>query len=220
MTEWRVANSLLQLRAQVNALHPNRSKQSDGTIGDAAHASRSSDHNPWLKDGGVGIVTGMDITHDPANGCDSYVLAEKLLASRDARIKYVISNGKIASGTGQGNAAWTWRKYTGSNKHAHHVHISVKDKKASYDDTSPWGLGVIVSAKPDTSYVAPLPTLRRGDISEIVGILQDRLIARGFKIKRDRAFGGLTELAVKAIQAKAGIHSDGIVGPITWEQLS
>ncbi|HKV33547.1 MAG TPA: hypothetical protein VJP89_04485, partial [Pyrinomonadaceae bacterium] len=59
---WRVAKSLLRLREQINELAPNRSKASDGTIGDAAHASRKSDHNPWVKDGSIGVVTAMDIT--------------------------------------------------------------------------------------------------------------------------------------------------------------
>src|SRR3954469_14339906 len=96
--EWRLADALVTLRAQVNVRWPNRSKKSDGTIGDEAHASRSSDHNPWVKDGAMGVVTAEDITHDPASGCDSYVLAQQLLDSRDDRIKYIISNHRIASG--------------------------------------------------------------------------------------------------------------------------
>ena len=57
---WRLARSLETLRAQINALSPNRSKASDGTIGDAAHSARTSDHNP---DGG-GVVRALDLTHD------------------------------------------------------------------------------------------------------------------------------------------------------------
>ena len=34
---WRAAKSLLKLRDQVNARFPGRKKDSDGTIGDAAH---------------------------------------------------------------------------------------------------------------------------------------------------------------------------------------
>lgn len=67
---WRVASSLLVLRSQVDALWPGRRKDSDGTIGDANHALSDSDHNPWVKDGLMGVVTAMDITHDPAKGCD------------------------------------------------------------------------------------------------------------------------------------------------------
>ena len=66
---WRVAKSLLLLRNQVNRKAPNRSKVSDGTIGDKAHQSQNSDHNAWVKDGSVGVVTALDITHDPTDGC-------------------------------------------------------------------------------------------------------------------------------------------------------
>ena len=134
---WRVAKSLEKLRSQINEAWPERSKSSDGTIGDAAHASRSSDHNPWVKDRGTGVVTGMDITNDK-DGPVSHDLALALVASRDKRIKYIISNGQICSGSEQDRPAWKWRKYTGSNPHRKHVHISVKPTKAHYDSTAPW----------------------------------------------------------------------------------
>ena len=43
---WRLARALEQLRSQVNEKWPNRSKNSDGSIGDTSHAARPSDHNP------------------------------------------------------------------------------------------------------------------------------------------------------------------------------
>lgn len=43
---WRLAKSLVQLREQINALSPNRSKVSDGTIGNAAHSARTSNQAP------------------------------------------------------------------------------------------------------------------------------------------------------------------------------
>jgi DNA/RNA endonuclease G (NUC1) len=138
---WRVARSLLALRRQVDARAPRRSKASDGTIGDAAHAARSSDHNPWVRDGAMGVVTAMDITHDPANGCDAGALADSILASRDARVKYVIWNRRIASSyvTG-GVAAWTWRPYNGTNPHSKHVHISVLPEKTAFDSEAAWAI--------------------------------------------------------------------------------
>lgn len=145
---WRVAESLLKLRAQINTKFPNRAKGWDGTIGDEAHASRSSDHNPWVTEGKTGIVTAMDVTNDPKNGISSEALAEQLRASRDPRIKYIISNKKICSSE---VSPWVWRKYTGANPHDHHVHISVKSDKAHYDNTAPWeipALGKVPSDKP------------------------------------------------------------------------
>src|SRR5690625_1522889 len=102
MMSWRVAQSLDQLLAQINAAYPNRSRRSDGSIGDAAHASRSSDHNPWVRRRGVGIVTARDFTHDPTNGFNSWTFADRLrqecAAGRERRVKYIISNRRIASG--------------------------------------------------------------------------------------------------------------------------
>lgn len=136
---WRVAKSLLSLRTQVNAKAPGRSRASDGTIGDAAHASRSSDHNPWVRDGGDGVVTAMDITHDPGHGCDADQLAQAIVNSRDLRVKYVIWNRRIANSSAIGTALpWMWRNYGGSNPHDKHLHVSVKAEPTAYDDESLW----------------------------------------------------------------------------------
>ena len=128
---WRLARSLDTLRRQINEMAPNRSKISDGTIGDAAHASRTSDHNPNV----AGVVTALDITHDPVQGVDTWKLAEILRINRDPRIKYVISSGRIFSSV---VSPWQWRPYTGANKHAHHVHIPVMGDPALYDLASGW----------------------------------------------------------------------------------
>jgi hypothetical protein len=93
---WRAAKSLLKLRDQVNARFPGRNKDSDGTIGDTAHcghAGATSDHCPSIHDGSVGVVTAIDITHDPAHGCDAGQLAEVIRVSHDPRVKYIISTG-------------------------------------------------------------------------------------------------------------------------------
>lgn len=135
---WRLAKSLETLRDQVNAKWPNRDKSLDGTIGDAAHQATKSDHNP----NSAGVVTAMDITHDPANGLDARKLAETLVASRDPRIKYIISNAQIISSQ---TSPWIWRPYSGANAHRQHVHISVA---GDYDDTRPWNLGETPVAVP------------------------------------------------------------------------
>ncbi len=141
---WRIAESLLKLRKQLNAAYPNRSRVSDGGIGDASHASRSSDHNPWVKDShGGGVVTAIDITHD-LQVLDCNRLAETLLESRDSRIKYIIWNRQIASKA----KGWKWRKYTGVNAHRHHLHISVESDAAHYDSIKDWDLDIATSQVP------------------------------------------------------------------------
>ena len=131
---WRVAKSLNVLLGEINHYAPLRSKVSDGSIGDASHASRSSDHNPWVKDGGVGIVTARDFTHDPAHGFDSYKFADWLKDHKDPRLKYVISNRRIWNPS----VSPLWRPYYGINPHNHHVHVSVLPDKAHYDSITPW----------------------------------------------------------------------------------
>jgi hypothetical protein len=129
----RVAESLLTLRAQVDALAPGRDRSSDGTIGDESHKAKGarSDHNPNQE----GVVTAMDITHDPSHDMDAGELAERLRASKDPRIKYVISNQRIFSSK---ISPWQWREYDGENAHTKHVHVSVVGDKAHYDDTRLW----------------------------------------------------------------------------------
>lgn len=134
MSQWRVAGSLLTLLSQVNALYPNRDKSSDGTIGDAAHQAQQSDHNPDA----LGIVRALDITHDPAHGCDIDKLTDALAAGRDPRISYVIANQLIMSGPA-GPDPWVWRTYGGSDPHTNHVHISVV-ADVNADRTTPWAL--------------------------------------------------------------------------------
>jgi hypothetical protein len=134
---WRVARCLDQLLLQVNAEAPHRSKASDGSIGDAAHASRVSDHNPWVQLNGLGIVTARDFTHDPAGGFDAYRFAEILKARKDPRIKYVISNRRIWSLARDREG---WRPYNGENPHTHHTHVSCTYNPALFDRTNPWDL--------------------------------------------------------------------------------
>lgn len=198
----------MELRAAVNAAAPLRSRVSDGWIGDAAHATRTSDHNPWVLDGKTGIVTALDITNDPIQGVDGNVLSRALI--RDPRVKYVIWNRQIWS-----RQKPTWRAYTGKNPHNHHVHVSVSSDKDKYDDdTLPWDLGkqtvgaIIPSTEPAQQ------KLRLKDQGGDVFKLQTLL---GVKVDGD--FGPKTEAAVKKFQRDHGLDPDGVVGPYTWEAL-
>jgi hypothetical protein len=119
----------------VNRAYPNRRKDDDGWLGDAAHARRKSDHNP----NGHGVVTALDLTHDPAHGFDSYAFADMLKAAKDPRIKYLISNRRISNPLKQN---WAWRDYQGDNPHTAHIHISVSDDPELYDDPSTWELSM------------------------------------------------------------------------------
>jgi len=140
---WRMAYSLEVLLAEINKAAPNRSKISDGGIGDAAHATRDSDHNPWVKDAyDVGVVRARDFTHDPVNGMDCSVLA-KFLASKLGvhpalgSGAYIIWNNRIISTDRKSEG---WRPYSGSNPHTKHLHLSVETSRG-YDSREPFGWG-------------------------------------------------------------------------------
>lgn len=137
---WRVAASLIDFRSEVNARWPNRDHRSDGFLGDAAHATRESDHNPWVIDSkGVGVVRAADTDVD---GIDAAWLAEhirRLGAAGDLRLNpggYVIFNGRIAGS----HTGWAWHVYTGPNPHRSHIHMSVSLRQSGYDSQSVWGI--------------------------------------------------------------------------------
>lgn len=192
---WRLAKSLVKLREQVNAAHPNRSTASDGSIGDPRHAARASDHNP----NSAGVVTAVDITVDRANGVNGYELSRSL--AQDGRAKYIIYNSEIFRSY---KPQLGWAKYTGSNAHKQHVHISVLASKA--DDESPWFEQAPVTAS--------RITLRRGSKGQAVRLLQEKL---GLPI--DGVFGSGVEKAVKAFQTKHGLTADAVIGPASWRAL-
>lgn len=160
MMAWRLAYSLDTLRTQVNVAWPNRSKVSDGTIGDPAHAATASDHNP----NAVGVVCALDLTHDPAHGFDAHAVADNLRVNRHPDLKYIISNRRIATAL----TGWQWVKYNGVNPHDKHIHISVgrgPDGKSvqPYDDRIKWN----IKGEPDVGRV-----LNKGDI---INIWRDKL---------------------------------------------
>lgn len=139
---YREARSLSTLLAEINAAAPRRSKISDGWIGDAAHASRTSDHNPWIKVGGLGVVRARDFTHDPAGGLDCNRLAAALvpLLGKHPALgsgAYIIWNRRIIS---TDRLREGWRTYTGSNGHTQHLHVSVCTAVSGFDSTARWGV--------------------------------------------------------------------------------
>jgi hypothetical protein len=114
----------LAVLRQATALQPKRKKASDGLLPSAAHVTQSpnSDHNTGLA---------ADLTHDPDNGIDCAEIFEKL--KEDKRVSYLIFKGQIWS---KEKSKLGNRRYTGSNPHNKHLHISINASSAT--DTSPW----------------------------------------------------------------------------------
>ena len=116
-----------QLREQFDDTFPNRDRSSDGWIGDTRHSARPSDHNPDAK---TGVVRAIDVDRDVSGSAKPDLMPDiadqiRLAAKAgDKRIAYVIFEGRIASS----RMGWRWRKYTGSNPHNKHCHISFTTK--------------------------------------------------------------------------------------------
>ena len=126
------------LRNQVNKRWVRRDKRSDGWLGDAAHKGRVSDHNPDAR----GLVHALDIDADldPKDPGAAQRLANQIVAYAASgipganRIKYVVFNDQIASGT-YANSMWKWR---GSGYgHMHHIHVSFSTKGENNAQTFP-----------------------------------------------------------------------------------
>lgn len=195
MSEWYLAPSLKKCFTDVNSEWPLRSRASDGSVGDTAHQTRKSDHNPDPK---TGVVRAIDIT---LTGDDAYTLIAMLI--NDDRTEYVIHDGKIWSRVRDFKAI----KYTGPNPHKHHIHLSIRHTKAAENDISTW----IKHSAPEA---LDRPTLREGSRGWAVKDLQTRL-----NIKVDGDFGPKTEAAVRAYQKSHKLTVDGVVGPQTWSHL-
>lgn len=132
-----IAPAVSAALGQATVLWPKRSRKCDGTVGDLAHSSRTSDHNPDSR----GVVLAFDLTHDPASGCDAHSLVRAAVAQRDRRIKYAISEGRIWSAA---RGAEGWRRYDGENRHDKHAHVSVNRRYEN--DTAPWWVAPKVRA--------------------------------------------------------------------------
>lgn len=131
---WKLAPSLIALVREADELAPSRSTASDGSIGDPDHASRTSDHNP-----ADGWVTAVDVTDDDSAGMNARALVDHIVATRDDRAKYVIHEGLIwRSYDKPGLPAWTPQKYTGSDGHFKHAHVSIHNTPAARNDTRSW----------------------------------------------------------------------------------
>ena len=122
----RLCKAGINLRNWVDDQWPTRDRRSDGWIGDLAHATRPSQHNPDA----FGIVRAIDIDADlRANRPDEALrLADTLRTEAKTGkrpIAYIIFRGQICSS----KTRWAWKPYDGINPHNHHIHVSFKKVK-------------------------------------------------------------------------------------------
>ncbi len=130
--DWHTAAPITKLGSQIETLRPG-TLPVDGTVASRGHdlANPSSDHKPQN-----GIVRAIDFGGDR----DELVAwSDSIRLSKDSRLKYMIYDGQICSSYWRdGIEPFTWRRYSGSSPHSHHVHLS--SMAASDNDLSPWQL--------------------------------------------------------------------------------
>jgi hypothetical protein len=149
MASWVLVACLKSLFDEFDELNPDRDDSSDGSIGDSAHASSTSDHNPdetgstsREDSDNINEVHAIDVDcSGPWPNGMTFTNAVNLIVDnhkygRDSRLYYVIWNRKIA----EESNGWKWRDYSGSNPHDKHGHFSAKYDTTNENDTSSWGL--------------------------------------------------------------------------------
>lgn len=186
-----------------------------GWLGDRAHRSRKSDHNP----DGRGIVCAIDPMLRVGPRAASIVKAAKGRSD----LAYIIYNRTIWSAS----YGWRARRYTGSDPHTGHVHISSKHTTAANNrrvglsfSGAPVSSSQPASATPSASKAPKFPgVLKRGSKGSAVRTLQSKLKSRGWNISVDSDYGAHTTAIVKAFQRQKKLTADGIVGPKTWSAV-
>ena len=228
---WKLAPALAKLIAETNAKWPNRSKAFDGTIGDAAHQKRDSEHNPDEN----GIVLAADITLGGTNRAE---FLDAVIG--DPRVHYVINKDKIYSRSYN----WAARPYKGANRHTGYAHVSLRNRvsesasaatvKAAANDTSSWfdakSAPKEVEAKPVES-AKPVSVLKKGSKGARVKALQQGLnrvfpayrkavAPKGMLLTVDGVYGDHTARWVMEFQRRVGLKPDAIVGDKTVASLA
>jgi hypothetical protein len=142
---WAVTASLARLVADFRTAFPAKDRSSDGSIGDAAHQTETSGHNPddtagsraeYSDADSKAEVRAVDVDsdlRDPRGVTMQQVIDRMLLTPADLRrLRYIIYNRRIWSR----NTGWQPRAYTGSSPHTEHAHFS--GDPDTDEDNAPW----------------------------------------------------------------------------------
>ena len=134
MATWVLTRGLQTVRYEFDGTFKLRDKRSDGSIGDQAHSTGTSGHNPdrtgraEYKDGDAkNEVRAIDVDKDlvPGSGIDwmervvQYIV-KRARAGHYVPFRYIIYKRRIWSRSD----GWKTRTYTGANAHDQHAHFS------------------------------------------------------------------------------------------------
>lgn len=244
---WVLTRGLNSWRGEINDVFPNRDKSSDGAVGDLAHQTGTSGHNPdrtgraeWKDGDSKDEVRAVDVDADlknPKFSMEQLVQWVITLARAGAYVpfRYVIYKGRIWSRTD----GWKTRKYNGRNSHSMHAHFSGDYTQKADEWTGKLGLAAYVKkvTTPPPPKPAPKPTTP-GKLPHYA--LGARVLKQGSSPGDDIAHiqkvaGGTKHFGpadgIADAQFKKGVIryqrivgfsknlQDGIVGPKTWAMI-
>lgn len=194
MTVWVLTAGLQNLRSQVNAAFPNRDKASDGSIGDAAHMTRPSGHNPdgtpdskpaWDDGDATAEVRAWDMDADlgdPDVTTQNLVNHLRRLAGVNSVLRYIIFDRTLY----HVRNGFAPEPYTGSSPHIEHVHFEGAWTQAADSNTTfDFRLGDLIVPTADeiaTAVVkkirATFPVISDSDRNALAGAVDAKLAPR------------------------------------------
>lgn len=235
MARPRLVKAGVTLRKQLDDKFPRRDRKSDGWVGDSKHQARKSDHNPDKN----GWVHAIDIDENMGSGSGrqgktAQEFADQLIkyareGKDGGRLKYVVYENKIASGT-YPNKYWVWRD--GNWGHTQHIHVSFTDK--AQEEGSKFDLPIFkdetssAPSKPQEKPNSGIPFpgnafVEFGKKNDYVKQMQKQLIAKGYRIPNGATghYLSQTENAVKQFyRQEMRLTSNGKkMGPKAWNRL-
>lgn len=220
MASWALVPCLVQLRQEFSELGPNRSKESDGSIGDAAHADSISDHNddeignvPIRDADKLHEVHAIDVTKSGPwlNGLTMERIVQFILArcrsGAENRLRYIIYNRRMWS------ASWGWseHEYFGTNPHDKHAHFSSSYETAREASTASWHLDELLPKEWDE--MATKKEIQEA-LTEVLTEARPYVLARLGKVAGGRGWSNLSvdgklDYLLEAIVAAANVDADG-----------
>lgn len=153
---WVLTKNLTKLRNEFNALGPNRDRSTDGSVGDLAHQTGYSGHNPdrtgmaEYSDGdSLDEVRAIDVDKDgPWLHGQSMEKVVQYLVTRGRKgdylpLAYIIYNRRIWVKSN----GWATQEYYGDNPHDKHAHFS-GDYSQKADNYADFNYGIANLGKP------------------------------------------------------------------------
>ncbi len=162
--------AIIAFENEMNTAFPNRDRSSDGEVGDARHAESVSNHNRdesgntgrWHDADKIDEVHARDTDRDlrtPGWRMEMVlaILLDRVRRGVEKRITEIIFDGYIYTKA----RGWTKRKYSGSNPHDKHIHLSYAYGSGSGQDnpeniTTPYG--ILTAVRESQKPVKPAPT--------------------------------------------------------------